>query len=83
VLQAQLVTDSGKSRWWGECTRQFVTDAISNVLKLGIANNSDMHEEKFLLSDKIFRLGQFEGADKAWPMLPDPRNWPSRNGLLM
>ena len=38
---------------------KLTTDAISNVLKLGIANNSDMHEEKFLLSDKIFRLGLF------------------------
>ena len=62
---------------------KLTTDAISNVLKLGIANNSDKHEEKFLLSDKIFRLGQFEGADKAWPMLSDPRNSPSQNGLLM
>ena len=62
---------------------KLTTDAISNVLKLGIANNSDMHEEKFLLSDKIFRRVEFEGADKAWPMLSDPRNSPSRNGLLM
>ena len=44
---------------------KLTTDAISKVLKLRIANNSDMHEEKFLLSDKIFRLGQFEGADQS------------------
>ena len=59
------------------------TDAISNVLKLGIANNSDMHEEKFLLSNKIFWLGEFRGADNAWPMLSPPRNSPSQNILLV
>ena len=59
------------------------TDAISNVLKLGIANNSDMHEEKFLLSNKIFRLAQFRGADSIWLILSPPRNCASRNGSLV
>ena len=38
---------------------KLTTDAIINVLKLGIANNSSMHEEKFLWSRLVRRRAPF------------------------